>query len=109
MKHPAHIPSVPKNYGEAKAGLIKANEWQWLSTLYLPVALVILWGDNDGLPPPVDDPEAGYLLKALDHTMALFQAAMIACHQVMTIDRAEAYQWQMGHWTQNLRSLFPHV
>lgn len=109
MKRPAHIPSVPKNFGEAKAGSIKANEWKWLSILHIPVALVIRWGDNDGLPPPVDDSDAGYLLKALDHTMALFQATMIACRQVMTTDRAEAYRRQMEYWTENLWPLFPHV
>ncbi|KAE9387298.1 hypothetical protein BT96DRAFT_837848 [Gymnopus androsaceus JB14] len=81
---PAHIPSVPKNFGEAKAGSVKANKWQWLSTLHLPVALVILWGDNDGIAPLADESEAGYLLNALDHTMALFQATAIACRYVTT-------------------------
>ncbi|KAJ3825927.1 hypothetical protein F5878DRAFT_507275, partial [Lentinula raphanica] len=71
---PSWVNSVPKNFGEAKAGSLKADEWRTLSTLYLPIALIILWGDNDGLPPPADESEAGYLLQALDHTMALFQA-----------------------------------
>ncbi|KAJ3818491.1 hypothetical protein F5880DRAFT_1491291 [Lentinula raphanica] len=47
---PSWVNSVPKNFGEAKAGSLKADEWRTLSTLYLPIALVILWGDNDGLP-----------------------------------------------------------
>ncbi|KAJ3979299.1 hypothetical protein F5890DRAFT_1421566 [Lentinula detonsa] len=106
---PAHIPSVPKNFGEAKAGSIKANEWQWLSVLHLPVALVILWGDNDGIAPLADESEAGYLLKALDHTMALFQATAIACRYVTTENRALAYRQYMKIWTKDLQTLFPHI
>ncbi|KAE9387234.1 hypothetical protein BT96DRAFT_792614, partial [Gymnopus androsaceus JB14] len=71
---PSWLDVVPKNYGEAKAGSIKAGEWRTLSSLYLPVALIIRWGDNDGCAPPNDESESGLLLKALDHTMALFQA-----------------------------------
>jgi hypothetical protein len=106
---PAYVNSVPKNFGEAKAGSIKANEWQWLSTLYLPVALIVSWGDNDGIAPPADDSEAGYLFRALDHTMALFQSTTIACRYIMTRDRAQAYRHYMKVWTRDLRSLFPHV
>ncbi|KAJ4465797.1 hypothetical protein C8J55DRAFT_375572, partial [Lentinula edodes] len=67
---PSWLNSVPKNYGDAKAGSIKADEWRTLSTVYLPIALITLWGDNDGCSPPAND----LLLKALNHTMALFQA-----------------------------------
>ncbi|KAJ3831734.1 hypothetical protein F5878DRAFT_549166, partial [Lentinula raphanica] len=106
---PSWVNSVPKNFGEAKAGSLKADEWRTLSTLYLPIALTTLWGDNDGLPPPVDESDAGYLLQALDRTMALFQATILACRYTMTNSRAQAYRKYMMTWTQNLRRLFPHV
>ncbi|KAK0211558.1 hypothetical protein IW262DRAFT_1237382, partial [Armillaria fumosa] len=67
---PSWINSVPSKYGEDSAGSIKADEWRTLSTVFLPLALVTLWGDNDGKEP---DPSS-YLLQVLDHTMALFQA-----------------------------------
>ncbi|KAJ3782625.1 hypothetical protein GGU10DRAFT_396766 [Lentinula aff. detonsa] len=73
---PSWLSSVPKNFGEKKAGSIKADEWRILSSVYLPIALVILY---DGCAPPQDDSESGHLLTALDHTMALFQATIIAC------------------------------
>ncbi|THV04110.1 hypothetical protein K435DRAFT_649992, partial [Dendrothele bispora CBS 962.96] len=73
-KTPSWINSVPKNYGEASAGTIKADEWRTLSTIYLPIALVTLWGDDDGCAPPDDDSDQGMLFKALEHSMALFQA-----------------------------------
>ncbi|KAF5390401.1 hypothetical protein D9757_005190 [Collybiopsis confluens] len=106
---PAYINSVPRNFGEAKAGSLKADEWRTLSTLYLPIALITLWGDNGGLPSLADESEAGHLLKALHHTMALFQATIIACRYVMTEDRARAYWEYMKIWTGGLQVLFPHV
>ncbi|KAJ3720852.1 hypothetical protein C8R42DRAFT_581801 [Lentinula raphanica] len=106
---PSWVNSVPKNFGEAKAGSLKADEWRTLSALYLPIALVTLWGDNDGIPPPVDETDAGHLFQALNHTMALFQATILACRYTMTASRARAYQEYIASWTQDLRRLFPHV
>jgi len=97
--------SVPKNYGESNAGTIKADEWRTLSTVYLPIALIILWGDDDGCAPPSDS----FLLKAIDHTMALFQATIIACRYTVTSARAEAYQKYYNQWVGNLHTLFPHT
>ncbi|KAF9066185.1 hypothetical protein BDP27DRAFT_1154736, partial [Rhodocollybia butyracea] len=37
---PAWVNSVPKNFGEKSAGSVKAGEWQTLSSLYLPIALI---------------------------------------------------------------------
>ncbi|KAJ7186317.1 hypothetical protein GGX14DRAFT_332746, partial [Mycena pura] len=65
---PSWVNSVPHNYGESNAGTIKADEWRTLSTLYLPIALVLLWGDR-----PMDQQSARFM-GLLDHTMALFTA-----------------------------------
>ncbi|THU77172.1 hypothetical protein K435DRAFT_693539 [Dendrothele bispora CBS 962.96] len=105
---PSWLNSVPKNYGEAKAGSIKADEWRTLSTVYLPIALITLWGDNDGFAPPEDNSEPGYLLKALDHTMALFQATVITCRYTMTTSRVIAVRDYLESWVKDLRTLFPH-
>ncbi|KIK12696.1 hypothetical protein PISMIDRAFT_45180, partial [Pisolithus microcarpus 441] len=43
---PSWLRSVPKNFGEAKAGTLKADEWRTLATIYLPLALVSLWGEG---------------------------------------------------------------
>ncbi|KAK0496581.1 hypothetical protein EDD18DRAFT_1074476 [Armillaria luteobubalina] len=67
--------SVPSNYGEASVGTIKANKWHILSTVYLPITLVTLWGDNNRQPPPNNS----WCLQLLDHMMALFQAVTIVC------------------------------
>jgi hypothetical protein len=44
---PSWINSVPANYGENSAGTVKADEWCILSMVYLPIALVTLWGEEN--------------------------------------------------------------
>lgn len=104
---PSWVDSVPKNFGDAKAGTIKAGEWRTLSTIFLPIALVILWGDFNSCYPP--DDQSAFLLKALDHTMALFQATILACKHTMTPSRAMAYRKYISIWVENLAVLFPHA
>jgi hypothetical protein len=78
---PSWINLVPSNYGENAAGTIKADEWHVLSTIYLPIALVTLWGDDsvDG----VVGKSNTHLGHVLDHMMVLFQGVMLIC-QYMT-------------------------
>lgn len=102
---PSWINSVPSNYGEASAGSIKADEWRTLSTIYLPIALVTLWGDDDGKPPA----PGSHLLRVLDHTMALFQATLIACRYSMSRARAQSYRVYLKKWVDELYALHPHT
>ena len=106
---PSWLNSVPKNFGDAKAGSIKADEWRTLSTIFLPIALVTLWGDVNGSAPSEDDSESGLLLKALDHSMSLFQATILVCRHSMTTARASKYQQYVSMWIDGLRTLFPHT
>ncbi|OAX32016.1 hypothetical protein K503DRAFT_672842, partial [Rhizopogon vinicolor AM-OR11-026] len=39
---PSSLRSVPYNFGEAKAGTLKADEWRTLTTVYLPIALRLI-------------------------------------------------------------------
>ena len=42
---PSWISSVPYNFGDASAGTLKADEWCTMSTIYIPLALVSMWGE----------------------------------------------------------------
>jgi hypothetical protein len=106
---PSWLNSVPKNYSECKAGTIKADEWRTLSTVYLPIALTILWGDDNGHAPTNNNPDSSFLLAALDHTMALFQATILACRYTVTPSRALAFRECLDSWVKDLRFLFPHT
>lgn len=109
MVRAAWVSSVPKNFGEKSAGSVKAEEWRWLSSLFLPVALIIRWGDADGSAPPEDDSKAGRLLKILDHTMALFQATIIALLYTMSDRRANLYRKFHAEWVRDLPTFFPRA
>ncbi|KIM53423.1 hypothetical protein SCLCIDRAFT_139059, partial [Scleroderma citrinum Foug A] len=65
---PSWVRSVPKNFSKAKAGTLKADEWHTLATIYLPLALVSLWGEGS----THQSPEVKlHLWDILDNTMAL--------------------------------------
>ncbi|RDB30197.1 hypothetical protein Hypma_010457 [Hypsizygus marmoreus] len=90
---PSWIHSISTNYGEASVGSIKADE----CTVYLPIALVTLWGDQDGTPPS----EGSHFLKLLDHMMALFQVATLVVLYTMNSAHAQMYY--------GLHMLHPHT
>lgn len=102
---PSWVNSVPHNYGEASAGYIKADEWRTLATIYLPIALITLWGDNNGLPPASNSP----FLPILDHMMALFQAVVLMCRSTMNRECAMQLLNFMKTWISGLHKTHPHT
>jgi hypothetical protein len=98
--------SVPYNFGEAKAGTLKADEWRTLTTVYLPITLVSLWGEGSE---HRSSEIAANRHAILDHTMALVSAVHISCLRSMTTARAEAYRGYMVAWIRDLKVLLPHA
>lgn len=93
---------VPKNFGEKGAGSVKADEWHLLATIYLPIALVLLWGEHVG-------PNAAHFSELLQHAMALFQATTIISRYTTSNARRTAYLDFIKHWLGNLTVLYPHT
>ncbi|KIK53385.1 hypothetical protein GYMLUDRAFT_63757 [Collybiopsis luxurians FD-317 M1] len=102
MVTPSWLNSIPKNFGNAKTGSIKADEWQILSMVFLHIALVTLWGDVNGSAPSKDDSDSGLLLKALNHSMSLFQATILVCQHSMTAARTSKYWEYVSMWIDGL-------
>lgn len=102
---PSWIHSVPRNYGEAAAGIIKAGEWRILSAVHIPIALVTLWGD-ERLP---NGPERTHFLQVLDHSMALFEAVTLVVRDTMNSSRAVRYRQLLGQWVDGLYKIHPHT
>jgi hypothetical protein len=73
---PSFVRSVPYNFGETKAGTIKADEWRTLTTVYIPIALVSLWGEGSV---HRNSDIAASRRAILDHTMSLVSAIHIVC------------------------------
>ena len=71
------------------AGTLKAAEWRVMITVYIPIALISIWGAgtiHDSLK------ITSHLHSVLDHTMLLVAVTSLACMQTMTASRAESYK-----------------
>jgi hypothetical protein len=102
METPSWFPSVPANFGDASAGTLKAAEWRALATLYLPVALISLWGEGS----IHTTPEAARSAReVLDHTMLLVSAVILICYRSSTLARAQTMLEYLLAYTQDLRQL----
>jgi hypothetical protein len=82
MDTPSWLPSVPHNFGLAAAGTLKADEWRTMATVYLPVALIGIWGEGSV---HLSSSAASSFRQVLDHTMALVSAISLACMRTMTV------------------------
>ncbi|KAF7318521.1 hypothetical protein HMN09_00362000 [Mycena chlorophos] len=98
---PGWIDSVPYNYGQSGAGTIKAAEWRILATIYVPIALVLLWNDGPVLEKRIVD--------MLDHSMALFSAVILVGRYTMTAERAALYRDLLKTWVDGLPVVHPHT
>ena len=103
---PSWLSSVPKNFGDAAAGTLKADELHILSTVQLPIALVTLWGEGSWHETPA---QAEHMHAVLDHTMSLVCAISLASKRTMTTARQNTYQAELFAWIQGLKAFHPHV
>jgi hypothetical protein len=103
---PSWLNSVPHNFGSAAAGTLKADEWRTMWTVYLPIALVSLWGEGTSH----GSADASHKLRdVLDHTMDLASAITLVCMRTMTQARATAYRSYIASWVSGLGRLYPEV
>ena len=88
------------NFGDAAAGPLKADGWWMMTTVYIPLALISLWGD-DG----TSRPATAKFSHILDHTMASVSAVSVACLQTMTEPRRSACHHCMAMWVGGLQKI----
>jgi hypothetical protein len=103
---PSWLECVPHNYGDAAAGTVKADEWRTLSTIFIPLALIIMWGEGTSHASPED---AVKFRQILDHTMLLVSAISLVCMRTMTQTRATAYINCMAQYLKDMAVLHPGV
>ncbi|KAJ7738564.1 hypothetical protein B0H16DRAFT_91149 [Mycena metata] len=99
---PSWVYHVPRNFGEKGAGTPKADEWRLMSTIYLPIALTLLWAEMTG-------DHTAHFSPLLDHSMAIFQAITIACRYTLSSARAMAYRVFLQQWLGDLHGLYPRM
>jgi hypothetical protein len=101
---PSWLRSVPRDFGKARAGTLKADEWRTMATVYLPIALISLWGESSQNCPKE---LAAQYLGILDHTMALVSAIRIACLRTMSEERITAYRTYITRWLSSMQDVLP--
>jgi hypothetical protein len=99
---PTWINHVPANYGEAGAGSMKADEWRTLATIFLPIALVVMWSEQTG-------PHTEHFTRLLEHSMHLFQATTLVCRHATSLDRATRYREHIRKWLDGLFVCYPNL
>ena len=103
---PSWLRSVPANFGDTRAGTVKADEWRTLATVYIPLALVSLWGEGSH---HRSAEEEAKLRLILDNTMLLVSAIRIACSSTMTESRILAYRSCITTWLKTLPDVLPQA
>jgi hypothetical protein len=103
---PSWVGSVPRNYGDAKAGTLKADEWRTLATIYIPLAIISLWGEGyaDGSPRA-----QAQFKQILDHTMQLVSAVWLVCKRSATHNRSVRYRDCLVNYIRDLQDIHPHA
>jgi hypothetical protein len=105
---PSWVPSVPVNFGHPGVGTLKADQWRFLSTIYLPLALISVWNGCESRHSQLNDSEGVTgLLRILDHTMHLVQAILLGCSDSMSEDKATSYLNHMKHYLDDLPVVHP--
>ena len=97
---PSWFESPPRNFGDASAGSIKADEWRSLIMVYILIALITIWGAHSS-------DLALDTIPALGHTMSLVLAIYLACSRTMTLEHASAYWSCITNYVGNLKSVYP--
>ena len=103
---PSWLGSVPKNFGQASAGTLKADQWRTLFTVHLPLALISLWGEGTKHRSTF---EASRPRDNLDHFMKLVNCILLSFSRKINPRRAEEYRTNIKDYIANLPGLYPHV
>ena len=110
MTKPSWLNALPSDFAEyfgtATGGSSKASEWCMFFTVYLPVALVSLWGESGS---HLEESNMVHLQKVLDNTMALVSAVSVASSHYMTSSQAGAYLDCIKTYVSGLSELYPHL
>lgn len=98
-KKASWLSTVPSEFGESKTGTLKADEWRSYATIYLPIALVILWGRHSKH--ATESIKESYNIH-LNHTMSLVQALCLACYRTTNSYRTHAMHTHLRNYLTDL-------
>ncbi|KAG9223512.1 hypothetical protein CCMSSC00406_0007004 [Pleurotus cornucopiae] len=101
---PSWFDKPPKAFGDAATGTLKADEWRSMSSIYLPLALVTLWGEGSQM---ASHPDAEYYQHILNLTMLLASAMFLISRRTTSAEIAESYRRCIKDWTKLFYEVLP--
>lgn len=99
---PSWLNTVPEQFGDSRTGTLKADEWRSFATIYLPIALILLWSQST-------NESTNRFTEILDNTMSLVQVITLACYRVTSEYRAKAIGLHLKDYLSGIHRLFPEV
>lgn len=111
---PTWVAKVPKQFGSARAGTLKAAAWKTVFSIYLPIALITLWSSESSFQPSDLSFETSslgdstYSSDLLRNTMYLAQAVGLAYKRRASVANSSAYKDHIANYLQEIERLFPH-
>ncbi|THU85798.1 hypothetical protein K435DRAFT_684902 [Dendrothele bispora CBS 962.96] len=93
---PTWMDSAPRDWGSARRGKLKANEWKMLTLVHVPITLIRLWGTH-----PVERKR-----DMLDNFMALAQALRIADFHSLQRQDIFSFNKHITHYLKTLQELY---
>jgi hypothetical protein len=99
---PSWIGSVPRDFGSASHGKLKADQWRSLGLIYLPIGLIRLWAN-----PSSDDARAARCQALLVLSLQLVCAIIVATSESTSRAHAGRYLELTTAYLEGVKSLFP--
>ena len=100
---PSWVGSIPRDFGEAAAGTMKAYQWRILWTIYIPLALVSIWHPKSPICSSTEDDGAD----VLQNVMHLAAAETLMCKHTVTPEQTKAFRDHISAHMDSVRVLFP--
>jgi hypothetical protein len=101
---PTWIGSLPNDFGEAKAGSLKAYQWRILWTIHIPLALVSLWHQDS---PDCQQGIDQSMDSLLNNVMHLAAAMTVVYKRTTSKARADLYREHYSSYVRGVTELFP--
>lgn len=96
---PTWVEKPPSNFGEARHGKLKADQWRTVCTIFMAMTLVRLWGHSRA-----KEEER----VVLENFVQLIVAADLATRRSMSPERAAKYDDNIQAYVRGLRSIYNH-
>ena len=100
---PTWIANPPADVGLPRAGTLKADHWQTLFAIHIPLALLSLWKEDS----PIAAPNAKQMTSVLSTSMHLTCATNMMTKRTLTPQSRDLYRHSLRQHVMGLKENFP--